>query len=525
MIARRLLSTSVLCVLAGASAASLPNSAAGGTALGLKVYKEVRHDISPPLSELIRAYDAQHLRAILRPHIERVPRIYPKGPVTIADGINGSGLAPGSVPTTDILNFDGIAAADSDCDCTPPDTDGAVGATQYVQWVNVAFAIYDKATGALIVGPTPGNALWQGFPGRCADNNDGDIIAQYDKAAGRWVMMQPVFSDPYRICIAVSQTADATGVYNRYEFNKRKRDPDYPKLGIWPAPGNEGYFLTDNDGFVGAELCAMDRHAMIKGRAATMQCIKRKPDVESVLPADFDGTMLPPTGADEIFADIANNTTIEFWHMHADFSNPGNTTVTGPISVTVPQFQELCGVTCVPQKDTSQKLDALGDRLMYRLAYRNFGDHEAIVANHSVGVNGRGAVRWYEFRGASNPTLVQSGNITSKVLWNWMGSIGMDKKGDIAVGFSTSSSTDYPGIDYFGRTPGLRAGKMQKHAGGNTTDGGGSQTGSDRWGDYSAMSIDPVDDCTFYYTNEYLPQSGTNNWNTKVNAFKFNHCR
>jgi hypothetical protein len=525
----RLMSGAAVCALAAASAALLATPASADNILGLKVYKEVHHDTSLPLRDMIRIYNEQHRNeAPVKQHV--VPLL--PGPATmklpmVPDGIKGNSIAPGAVPTTDILNFDGIDDAHSFCNCAPPDTNGAVGATQYVQWVNAAFAIYNKSTGALISGPTAGNALWSGFSGRCQGSNSGDPIAQYDKVAGRWVMMQPVFSSPFKMCFAISTTSDATGTYNRYEFDFGSVFPDYPKLGIWPASGNQAYFLTvrnflNGQQFKGAELCGLDRANMLVGNAATMQCNQLSASFDGVLPGDFDGTTLPPSGEDELFANHTGSTTMNFWRMHVDFANPANTTVAGPIAVSVPSFSQA---SSVPQKDTTTRLDALPGFTMYRLAYRNFGDHESLVTAHNVGVNTRAALRWYEFRNPSSPTLFQSGNIKNKTRHFWMGSIAMDKQGNMAAGFSTSSANDFPGITYYGRSAGDIAGKMKKHAGGNTTNGGGSQTGGlTRWGDYSAMSVDPTDDCTMYYTTEYLKTTGSFNWSTRVNSFKFSSC-
>lgn len=526
---RYLLCGAAAFAVANASTAFLATPAAADNILGLKVFRAAHHETSLPLRDMIRIYNQQHPnQPAIKPHV--IPLL--PGPATmklpaVQDGIKGNTMAPGAVPTTDLLNFAGVDDAHGFCGCAPPDTNGAVGATQYVQWVNTAFAIYDKATGALIAGPIAGNVLWQGLAGRCASNNDGDIIAQYDKVAGRWVMQQPVFSSPYKMCVAVSTTSDATGTYNQYEFDFGNVFPDYPKLGIWPANGNQAYFLTirnflNGNSFQGAELCAMDRTNMLAGNTATMQCNQLASNYDGVLPGDFDGTTLPPDGEDEDFLNHTGTSTINFWKMHVDFANPNNTTVAGPIVVSVPTFSQA---QSVPQKGTSQRLDALPGFTMYRLAYRNFGDHESLVTNHSVSVNTRAAVRWYEFRNPSAPTLFQSGNIKNKRLHFWMGSIAMDKQGNMAAGFSTSSATDFPGISYAGRTPSLALGRMQKHAGGNSTNGGGSQiNGLSRWGDYSAMSVDPVDDCTMYYTTEYLQSNGSFNWSTKINSFKFNSC-
>jgi hypothetical protein len=521
-------SGAAVCALLAASA-FVASPASADNVGGLKIFKAAHHDTSPPLRDLIREYNRQHRNDVHVGH--HVIPLLP-GPATrklpaAPDGIKGPGFMPGKVQTTDLLNFDGVDDAHSFCGCAPPDTNGAVGATQYVQWVNTAFAIYNKTTGALISGPTAGNALWSGFAGRCQSSNSGDPIAQYDKAAGRWVMLQPVFSSPYKMCVAVSQTSDATGSYNRYEFDFGNTFPDYPKLGVWPASGNTGYFLAirnflNGSQFQGAEMCGMDRTNMLVGNTATMQCKQVSTTFDGVVPIDFDGTVLPPAGEDALFVNHTGSTTVNFWRMHVDFAVPANTTLSAAIPVTVPSYS---GAASVPQQGTAQRLDALAGFTMYRLAYRNFGDHESLVTNHSVSVNGRAAVRWYEFRNPASPTVFQSGNIKNKTLHYWMGSIAMDKTGNIAAGYSTSSATAFPGITYAGRAPSDALGKMKKHAGGNTTNGGGSQiNGLSRWGDYSAMSVDPTDDCTMYYTQEYLKTTGSFNWSTKVNSFKFNNC-
>jgi hypothetical protein len=524
----RLRNGAAVCALLAAAFVAAPASA--NIDGGLKIINAVHHDTSLPLRDMIRQYNKQHAHDIHVGHHE-IPLL--PGPATkhlpanVADGIKGPGFVPGKVATTDLLNFDGLNDTNSDCSCAPPDTNGAVGATQYVQWVNAAFAIYNKTTGALISGPTAGNALWSGFAGSCQSSNSGDPIAQYDKVAGRWVMQQPVFSGaPYKMCLAISTTSDATGSYNRYEFDFSNVFPDYPKVGVWPVSGNNAYFLSvrsflNGSTFQGSQACGMDRTSMLAGSAATMQC-KLISGQDGVLPQDFDGTTLPPSGADELFANHSGSNKIQFWRMHVDFANPNNTTLSGATGVTVPSFSQAGNV---PQKGTTTTLDSLAGFTMYRLAYRNFGDHESIVATHSVSVSGRAAVRWYEFRTPSSPTLFQSGNVKNKKLHYWTGSIAMDKAGNMAVGYSTSSANDFPGITYSGRGTSDNAGKMKKHAGGNTTNGSGSQTsGLTRWGDYSAMSVDPIDDCTMYYTNEYLKTTGSFNWSTKVNSFKFNNC-
>jgi len=167
---------------------------------------------------------------------------------------------------------------------------------------------------------------------------------------------------------------------------------------------------------------------------------------------------------------------------------------------------------------------------MYRLAYRNFGDHEALVANHSIKATGTGkaaaAVRWYEVRSpGSSPVMFQQGTVGggTSALVHWMGSIAMDKNGDIALGYSKSSSTVKPSIEYVGRVPTDTLGKMESPKL-VITGTGVQQSSFNRWGDYSSMAIDPTDDCTFWYTQEYYKTTGSFKWNTRMASFKFTTC-
>ncbi|HWY16020.1 MAG TPA: hypothetical protein VNX86_12855 [Rhizomicrobium sp.] len=509
-------------------------SANAGAMSGPKVIAELRHAQTAPLRDLIREYGrkgALGAHTIIPLHRLRVGR-------GTRDALGNTTLLA-ALNTTDELNFEGV---DFICSppgyCVSPSPSGAVGATEYVQWVNTEYEVYDKSTGAPLSGPIAGNTLWYdafGASDPCGGNNEGNSVVLYDKAAGRWVLEQQKWdTPPFFECMAVSTSSDALGSYNVYEFSLGStQEPLYPELGTWPASGNSGYFLTadnyakDRKGswtFDGAMLCGIDRASMLAGGAASMQCFQLSSTYGGVLPGDLDGTTLPPSGADENFADFTGTKAVNFWHMHADFANPNNTTLVGPTAVAVPSFTALCASgDCVPQKGTSTSLESMGERLMYRLAYRNFGDHESLVTNHSVQVNRRGAVRWYEFQNPAHPTLAQSGNVVDSSLWYWMGSIAMDKAGDMAAGFSTSSGTAYPGINYAGRSAGDPAGTMSAHAG-LTTTGGGSQT-EPYWGHRSSMSVDPGDDCTFFYTTEYLQLSGGFfNWSTRVNSFKFNTC-
>ncbi len=445
--------------------------------------------------------------------------------------------------TTAGLNFAGVGQGDygfSD-QYAPPDTNGAVGATQYVQWVNTYFAVFDKTTGAIASGfPKPGNSIWAGFGGGCQTNNDGDPIVQYDKLANRWILTQfSVSTTPYLQCVAVSTTSDATGSYYRYAFSYGTTQfPDYPKLGVWP----DGYYISYNifnngQTFAGAKVCAFNRSAMLTGAAATQQCFQLSTSYGGLLPSDLDGTTAPPAGSPNYFMNFGANS-LNLWKFHVDWANSANTTLTGPTNLPVASFSAACsgGGACIPQPGTSNKLDSLADRLMYRLAYRNRGGIESLLVNHSVTVGskrtGITSVRWYELRNpagstmaAGTPIVYQQGTLsTSDGIHRWMGSIAMDKNGDIALGYSASSSSVYPSIRYTGRVPTDTLGTMQSE---NIVQAGaGSQTGTlHRWGDYSAMTVDPVDDCTFWYTTEYLKASGSFNWSTRIASFKFPGCQ
>ncbi|MBI3827598.1 MAG: hypothetical protein HY294_16530 [Candidatus Rokubacteria bacterium] len=490
----------------------------------------VHHDVSPPLRDLKSPPGAGGLRMIPVRPIPQRPAPEQHDPV-LQDFAAGP-----LVPTVDILNFPGVGQGDYGFtdQFAPPDTNMAVGATQVVQWVNASFAVFDKATGAIAGGfPKAGNTPWIGFGGGCETNNDGDPIAQYDKAANRWILSQfSVSTTPFLQCVAVSTTSDATGSYARYSFSYGNSDfNDYPKLGVWP----DGYYIsfnifTNGVTFAGSKVCAYDRAKMLTGAAATQQCFQLSPSFGGLLPSDLDGITAPPAGAPNYFVNFGTNS-LNVWKFHVDWVTPANTTLTGPTNLPVAAFTPACnGGTCIQQPTPGALLDSLADRLMYRLAYRKFPDgHEAMVVNHSVQATSpaprHSAVRWYELRISGGVVSVfQQGTFSPDASFRWMGSIAMDKVGNIAVGYSVSSRKVAPSIRYTGRVPTDALGTMQSER--TITNGVGSQTGGlSRWGDYSAMSVDPVDDCTFFYTTEYLKATGSFNWSTRIASFKFPTCQ
>lgn len=437
------------------------------------------------------------------------------------------------------LNFDGQA----EDGWVPPDANGSVGQTQYVQWVNTTFEIYDKANGASIYGPAAGSTLWQGFGGQCASNNSGDPIAKYDRFANRWVMMQPVFTPPYYICVAVSATADATGSYYRYAF-PMTYFPDYPKLSVWITQGSTsigGYFITSNsfsgNSFAGANVFVLNRTPMLTGAAATywdgqLPSYGGCAECGSLLASDIDGPTLPSYGTPNYIFNLGAQHQIGRFQCYVDFSkNPIYASFSQQSALTPATYQETCSAysnrVCVAQLNTVEVLDSLSTRMMYRAAYRKFSDHESIVMSHSVqGTTGQqddySAVRWYELRipTAYNPTIYQQGSFEPDTNYRWMGSAAMDEMGDILVGFSLSSNIYFPRIYITGRTPSDPSGTMESEL--NVVEGTGSQTSTYRWGDYDSMAVDPVDDCTFWYTNEYLNSGGS--WQTRIATFKFSSC-
>jgi hypothetical protein len=424
----------------------------------------------------------------------------------------------------------------------PPDTTGDVGPNHYVQWVNLRYSIYTLTRDAsnqitafnLVPGfPKQGGVVWQGFGGRCGSDNDGDPIVQYDQLADRWILTQfAVSAQPYTQCVAVSTTPDPTGTYFRYAFSYSRDFNDYPKMGVWP----DAYYITYNmfrngSRFVGNTVCALERAQMLAGGAARQACVSTGSSHHSLEPADLEGSTLPPAGSPNLLMSMTTST-INFWRFAVNWG-AGTGTLTGPTAVSgVAAFSRACGGgACVPQPGTTVKLDTLADRLMYRLSYRNFGDHEALVINHSVTSGTGTGIRWYELRnaagqtfGSANPVLFQQGTYAPSNDFRWMGSAAIDKTGGIAIGYNISNaSTIVPSIRYAYRGPADPLGTLGNET--NALTGSGVQTGSlTRWGDYSTISVDPVDGCTMVFTTQFQPANGSFNWTTYIHSFKLSTC-
>ncbi len=446
------------------------------------------------------------------------------------------------------MSFEGVGNVNA---VLPPDTNGDVGPIHFVQWVNLSFAIYAKGSSTApptrLYGPASGNTLWSGFGGPCETTNNGDPVVRYDHLADRWVMSQLAIPNsffgiplsPTYQCIAVSATSDPTGAYYRYQFQFDKLN-DYPKFGVWP----DAYYMTINQfstptlTFAGQGVAAFDRASMLQGAPAGMVFF----DLSSVdmnlggmLPSDLDGPP-PPAGAPNTFAQIDDDAwgyspdQLQLWDFHVDWTNVAASSFTRRAAVpTAPFDSDMCGgsETCIPQPGTTAKVDALSDRLMYRLVYRNLADHESLVVNHTVDVDGtdHAGVRWYEIRDPHGaPVIYQQGTYAPDSDHRWMGSAAMDGAGNIAIGFSVAGTSTFPSVRYAARLTTDPLGELSQ---GEATmiAGAGSQThSSGRWGDYSMLTVDPSDDCTFWYTQQYYASTSSFGWQTRIGTFALPSC-
>ncbi|MFQ5616264.1 MAG: carboxypeptidase-like regulatory domain-containing protein, partial [Anaerolineales bacterium] len=415
----------------------------------------------------------------------------------------------------------------------PPDTVGDVGPNHYVQMVNVSFQIWDKDTLTVVVADTLISQLFTSLGGPCETNSDGDPIVIYDDLADRWMLSQ--FADIFNsmlLCMAVSTTPDPAGTYYLYAFPMPDA-PDYPKYGAW----SDGYYIGTNTGFPNQYYAhVVDRNSMLAGDPATRLSFGGYPNF--LMPADADGPAPPPAGSPGVFYTMLSNgypdhpsgpDRLAIYEFDVDWTTPSNSTFTLATELTIADYNyTVCGFfiqNCIPQSGTSNTLDSLSYWPMWRLQYRNFGGYEAMVGNFTVDLDGtdKAAIRWFELRKQGGVySLYQEGTYAPDGDHRWMGSIAMDKDGNIALGYSVSGSSSIPAIRYtIHHEKDDPLGTMRSEA--SLIEGGGVQTSSSRWGDYSAIAIDPKDGCTFWYTNEYHDVDGTS-WNTRIGAFKVPTC-
>jgi hypothetical protein len=439
----------------------------------------------------------------------------------------------------DAQNYTGI---------NPPDTVGDVGPNHYVQSVNGAggaqIVVYDKATGGVLAGPVLLAAL--GAPSPC-NLGFGDPVVLHDALANRWLLAE-FPSTGNNICVYISKTPDpVSGGWWFYRLGPLANFPDYPKFAVWP----DAYYMTSNEGNA-PPVYALDRTNMLNGAIARPAQRFTAPGLagfgfESLTPADLDGPV-PPVGAPAIVArhrdDEVHNAPgtpddfIDMWQFHVDFDTPASSTFTQLPSIAVSEFSsELCGLsgsTCVPQPGTATRLDTLLQIIMWRLQYRNRGTHQALVGSFVVDADGepdnpanleREGVRWFELRKTgANWSLFQEGTHSPDANPRWMGSVAQDKDGNMAVGYSVANNAPavFPSLRYAGREASDPAGTLRQEIELVT---GAAFNQSNRNGDYSAMTVDPVDDCTFWFTAMYNPLNApVNRWRTHVAAFKFDGC-
>lgn len=432
-------------------------------------------------------------------------------------------------PDTTSASFDGTGVNNGVC---PPDPTGDVGPNHYVQIVNLEYAIYSK-TGTKLLGPLPTSNLWNGLPHNL---NSGDGIVLYDEEADRWLMSQfsvPNSGGPWYENVAISQTSDPTGPYYRYQYQFTEM-PDYPKLGVW----RDGYYICVNrfangQNYVGPGAAAFDRVSMLAGNpaASMIYFAVTNTGLFHGLPADCDGTF-PPVGTPNYFT-WSTATKMDIYEFHADWNTPSNSTFGQSTQLDVIPFSAIPISTGLPQKGTNTKLQALSNNysLMNRLQFRYFSDHWSMVTNGTVNAGSNIAgIRWYEFRrNATDQWSVyqQATYAPSDGNSRWNGSVAMDTAGNIALAFSITSSNMYPSIHYTGRMSSDPLNQFTINEA-SIINGGGSQTNTwsgngnpSRWGDYSALTIDPVNISTFWYTNEYYQTTSDNSWRTRIASFSF----
>jgi len=564
----------------------------------------VAFDVSPALSDMAAAAPAARRAGVDSGEVLDIRQ--DRGQIVLDQGFSGDAALQAdsqlrsfgetnnsnrhrpTIPSTR-KNFEGLSNLDNfnvfGFRVNPPDPDGDVGPRHYVEIINLVFGVYSKKTGALILGPVDTGTLWSGFAIEDCTDPSGDPIVLYDQFSDRWLLSQfttrgldpATPTAPFYNCVAISKTGDPTGAYYRYAFITQPDPdggyffPDYPKYGVW----RDTYILTTRDfGFVdayGISVYALEKNRMIKGdpNARAIQFFLDSEVVplnligDGLLPPDIDGKRKPD---DHDAAPIVGTQddgggyggtidAINIWELKVKWQKNPKASLEFAAQLPVASFDSIfpCGPTrgCIPQPgitNPDQYLDILSyrQRPTWRLAYRNFGFFETMVTNQAVeALPGIAGVRWYEIRRdwKGNYSVYQQGTYApNDGVHRWMGSIAMDKMGNMALGYSVSNGVDvYPGIRYTGRLRGDPKGQMTLGEGVVINGSGVQTTTNSRWGDYTSMNIDPVDDCTFWYVNEYyevsglplplpppgtpLPPPGTTApWQTRIASFKLPGC-
>jgi hypothetical protein len=550
----------VAAICAGAASsepAAITKAGPAKAHLVAKVTKAAAFDVSRPLRELAKSAAPATFRG-LPP--ERGPTLANVGHTT--DGALQRTLPAPSIPGT-LANFEGLSNQDNfntfGFRVNPPDPNGEVGPNNYVEMINLVFGVYNKA-GTLLSGPVDTGTLWSGFSIPDCTDPSGDPVVLYDQFSDRWILTQFTTAGPeYYNCIAVSTTGDPTGSYYRYAFSTGLNFPDYPKYGNW----TDSYVITTREFGptveYGIGVYALEKNKMLVGdptaRDVSFFIDGNDPDLlplvgDGLLPADVDGKQKPKTDTaiplvgtqDDGGGYGATFDALNIWDLTVKWRSTPLASLALKTQLPTAPFDSIfpCAPTardCLPQPgitDPNQYLDILSyrQRPTFRLAFRNFKTYETMVTNQSVeAAPGVAGVRWYEIRRTgSTYSLYQQGTFApGDGVHRWMGSIAMDKKGGMGLGYSVVNGTSvYPGIRYTGRLAGDTLGDMTLGEGTVINGTGVQRTTNSRWGDYTDMTVDPVDDCTFWYVNEYYTAAGqassTAGWQTRIASFKLPGC-
>jgi hypothetical protein len=523
----------------------------------------VAFKVIPPLRDLIQDHPQELPFGYRQGEPERYPRPQQPGAAgggsAFQDPVAQTSNAPDTVPIK-LLDWVGLGQGFPGYQVYigTSDMNLSIGDTEIIQWGNNQFAVFDLNGNDLLFDGqnfVKGNILYAGLP-NCGIHNDGDIIAQWDKMAHRWVMEQPVMTNPARDCIAISQTPDALGAWYAYEFALPDADTslsDYGKLTVWP----DAYYASHNASvgtFIGATPCAYERTRMLAGDpAARAVCFldsatqgSDRPFDNNLLPSDLDSAdTLPPSGMPNVYMGSINNSqngienNVYYYKFHVDWNVPENSTfscVGGTCAIPVAPFHDGGWIGYAPEPG-GYTLRPMADRLMYRLAYRadpsptvsrtiRMQPTEHWVVSHAVNNNGSLGVRWYEFRapvGSSDPVVYQQGTFAPDASWRFMSSIAMDKMGNIALSYTVTNATDvYPSIAYTGRAKNDPLGTLGPEQ--ILVRGTGSETDtSSLWGDYYDMALSN-DGCTFVTTGQYYVTTASFAWSTQVAKLKFPNC-
>ncbi len=473
--------------------------------------------------------------------------------------------------TTPLVNINVLGSG-----AQPNDPTGDIGTLQFVAAINGTgggnLAVYNKSTGAQVIGPTLISSLNNTGGGACASGL-GDPVVLFDELANRWVITEFSSQAGRSLCVYLSDVADLSGTvtWTRYAF-QLPSFPDYPKYGVWP----DAYFVGANESSTGGQrpFYALDRLRMLAGQAATLQRLTI-PNLagfgfQMTQPADLSGTDLPPTGSPAYFMrhrdDESHNAGsndpmqdfLELFEFRVDWTTPANSSITGPISIPIPEFSSnlngLSAFNAFPQP-SAQKLDPLRETVMHRLAYRNLGAYEALVGNLTTDLflgagstfpDDTGAVRWFELRRQRNANIIFADGFGDPVTagqgaWalqqvgtfapsdgtpaeqadRWMAASNIDSSGNIALAYNTVRQAPgiFAGLRYTGRLQGDAAGVMTAPET-EIVAGTGSVSG-ERWGDYNDMGVDPVDGCTFWFIGNYALGSARTN---RAVAFRHSEC-